>query len=30
MALAQERIAQALNDAYANGLIGTNILGTEF
>ncbi|HEX4982151.1 MAG TPA: SLBB domain-containing protein, partial [Ilumatobacteraceae bacterium] len=30
MALAQERIAQALNDAYANGLIGTNILGTDF
>ena len=30
MALAQERIAQALNDAYANNLIGTNILGTDF
>ena len=30
MALAQERIAQALNDAYANGLIGKNILGTDF
>ncbi len=30
MALAQERIAQALNDAYANGLVGTNILGTDF
>ena len=30
MALAQERIAQALNDAYANNLIGRNILGTDF
>ena len=30
MALAQERIAQALNDAYAEGLIGKNILGTDF
>ncbi|HWM22521.1 MAG TPA: NADH-quinone oxidoreductase subunit F, partial [Ilumatobacteraceae bacterium] len=30
MALAQERIAQALNDAYANGLLGTNILGSEY
>ncbi|MGH9276038.1 MAG: NADH-quinone oxidoreductase subunit NuoF, partial [Acidimicrobiales bacterium] len=30
MALAQERIAQALNDAYAAGFIGKNILGTEF
>ena len=30
MALAQERIAQALNDAYANSLVGTNILGTDF
>jgi NADH-quinone oxidoreductase subunit F len=30
MALAQERIAQALNDAYANGLVGKNILGTDF
>ena len=30
MALAQERIAQALNDAYANNLVGRNILGTEF
>ena len=30
MALAQERVAQALNDAYANNLVGTNILGTEF
>jgi NADH-quinone oxidoreductase subunit F len=30
MALAQERIAQALNDAYAAGYIGKNILGTDF
>ena len=30
MALAQERIAQALNDAYANNLVGTNILGSGF
>jgi NADH-quinone oxidoreductase subunit F len=30
MALAQERIAQALNDAYDAGLIGQNILGTDF
>jgi NADH-quinone oxidoreductase subunit F len=30
MALAQERVAQALNDAYANNLIGKNILGTDF
>jgi NADH-quinone oxidoreductase subunit F len=30
MALAQERVAQALNDAYANGLVGKNILGTDF
>jgi NADH-quinone oxidoreductase subunit F len=30
MALAQERIAQALNDAYANGMVGKNILGTDF
>jgi NADH-quinone oxidoreductase subunit F len=29
MALAQERIAQALNDAYAAGYIGRNILGNE-
>ena len=28
MALAQERIAQALNDAYAAGYIGKNIMGT--
>ena len=30
MALAQERIAQALNDAYANNIVGTNILGSGF
>jgi NADH-quinone oxidoreductase subunit F len=30
MALAQERIAQALNDAYAAGYAGKNILGTDF
>lgn len=30
MALAQERISQALNDAYAAGYIGKNILGTNF
>ena len=30
MALAQERIAVALNDAYAAGYIGKNILGTNF
>ncbi len=30
MALAQERIAQALNDAYANNLVGRNVLGTDF
>jgi NADH-quinone oxidoreductase subunit F len=30
MALAQERLAQALNDAYGHGLVGRNILGTEF
>ncbi len=30
MALAQERVAQALNDAYAKGYIGQNILGTDF
>ena len=29
MALAQERIAQALNDAYAAGYIGRNILGSD-
>jgi NADH-quinone oxidoreductase subunit F len=30
MALAQERIAQALNDAYAAGYIGKGILGSDF
>ena len=30
MALAQERVAQALNEAYAAGYIGTNILGSQF
>jgi NADH-quinone oxidoreductase subunit F len=30
MALAQERIAQALNDAYTAGHIGKNIHGTDF
>jgi NADH-quinone oxidoreductase subunit F len=30
MALAQERIAAALNEAYAAGLVGKNILGTDF
>ncbi len=30
MPVAQERLAQALNDAYANGLIGRNILGTDW
>ena len=30
MALAQERIAQALNEAYAAGYVGRNILGTDF
>jgi NADH-quinone oxidoreductase subunit F len=30
MALAQERIATALNEAYAAGLIGRNIMGTDF
>src|SRR3546814_15394215 len=29
MALAQERIAQTLNDAYAAGYIGKNILGSD-
>jgi NADH-quinone oxidoreductase subunit F len=29
MALAQERIAQALNEAYAAGYVGRNIMGTE-
>ena len=30
MPVAQERVAAALNDAYAAGYIGKNILGTEF
>jgi NADH-quinone oxidoreductase subunit F len=30
MALAQERLAAALNDAYANGLVGRNIAGSDF
>lgn len=30
MALAQERIAQALNDAYAAGYVGRNILGSDY
>ena len=30
MALAQEHIAAALNDAYAAGYVGRNILGTDF
>jgi NADH-quinone oxidoreductase subunit F len=30
MALAQERVAQALNEAYANGFIGKNIAGTDW
>jgi NADH-quinone oxidoreductase subunit F len=30
MALAQERIAQALNDAYAAGYVGRDICGTDF
>jgi len=30
MAHAQERMARALNDAYAAGLVGKNILGTDF
>ena len=30
MALAQERLAQALNDAYAKGYVGKNIGGTDF
>jgi NADH-quinone oxidoreductase subunit F len=29
MALAQERIAQALNDAYGAGYVGRNIMGTD-
>jgi NADH-quinone oxidoreductase subunit F len=30
MALAQERVAAALNEAYAAGYVGRNILGTDF
>ena len=30
MALAQERVAQALNDAYTRGYVGRNILDTDF
>jgi NADH-quinone oxidoreductase subunit F len=30
MALAQERIAEALNEAYAKGYAGKNVLGTDF
>ncbi len=30
MALAQERLAQALNDAYARGLVGRNVAGSDF
>ena len=30
MALAQERLAQALNDAYAAGYIGKSVLGSDF
>src|SRR4026209_1644236 len=30
MALAQERVATALNEAYAAGYIGKNIFGSEF
>ena len=30
MALAQERLAEAINDAYAHSLVGKNILGTDF
>ncbi|MEY2420071.1 MAG: NADH-quinone oxidoreductase subunit [Acidimicrobiaceae bacterium] len=30
MALAQERIANALNEAYAAGYVGKNILGTDY
>jgi NADH-quinone oxidoreductase subunit F len=30
MALAQERLAQAINDAYANGLVGRDVLDTDF
>ncbi len=30
MAVAQERVATALNEAYAAGYVGTNILGSDF
>src|ERR1044071_8553963 len=30
MALAQERVAQALNEAYDKGYVGKNILGSTF
>ncbi len=30
MALAQERLAQAVNEAYANGWVGRNVGGTDF
>lgn len=30
MAIAHERVAAALNDAYDNGYVGRNILGTDF
>jgi NADH-quinone oxidoreductase subunit F len=30
MALAQERLAQALNDAYAHGMVGRGICGSDF
>jgi NADH-quinone oxidoreductase subunit F len=30
MALAQERVAKALNDAYAAGYVGKNVLGSKF
>ncbi len=30
MALAQERVAEALNEAYAAGYVGQNILGSDF
>jgi NADH-quinone oxidoreductase subunit F len=30
MALAQERVAAALNEAYAAGYVGKNVLGTDF
>ncbi|MEO5974498.1 MAG: NADH-quinone oxidoreductase subunit NuoF [Ilumatobacteraceae bacterium] len=30
MALAQERLAEALNDAYANNMVGRNVCGSQF